>query len=202
MYVYEEYRVPRELQTRRGISPREILKFSVSKMPFPTISERHFNIASVLTMISINKKCKIQGQVTTLQIMPSTYNRKPLKKPTNFSSRHVRICVKDAKPPQTFLSFHVLLCHSLTDCRTCYKNLRLLLVYIYVCIPLIVLSALFFLIFMPIIFQSQPYPPPICFAPDVGEIGYSLATTQTEYFMLRTVYSILFLMPVPISSES
>ena len=104
-------------------------------------------------MISINKKCKIQGQVTTLQIMPFTKNRKFLKKPTNFSSRYVRICVKDATPPQTFLSFHALLCHSPTDCRTCCKNLRLVLVYIHVCIPFIVLSALFFLIFMPIIFQ-------------------------------------------------
>ena len=153
-------------------------------------------------MISINKKCKIQGQVTTLQIMPFTKNRKSLKKPTNFSSRYVRICIKDATPPQTFLSFHALLCHSPTDCRTCYKNLRLVLVYIHVCIPFIVLSALFFLIFMPIIFQSEPYPPPICFAIGVGEIGYTLATTQTECFMLRTVYSILFLIPVPVSFES
>ena len=74
-------------------------------------------------MISINKKCKIQGQVTTLQIMPFTKNRKSLKKPTNFSSRYVRICIKDATPPQTFLSFHALLCHSPADCRTCCKNL-------------------------------------------------------------------------------
>ena len=40
------------------------------------------------------KKCKIQGQVTTLQ-MPFTYNRES----TNFSSTHVRIFVKvDATP--------------------------------------------------------------------------------------------------------
>ena len=36
------------------------------------------------------KKCKIQGQVTTLR-MPFTYNRKS----TNFSSTHVRICVRE-----------------------------------------------------------------------------------------------------------
>ena len=39
------------------------------------------------------KKCKIQGQVTTLQ-MPFAYNRKS----TNFSSAQVGICVKDATP--------------------------------------------------------------------------------------------------------
>ena len=37
------------------------------------------------------KKCKIQSQVTTLQIL-FTYNRKS----TNFLSTQVRICVKDA----------------------------------------------------------------------------------------------------------
>ena len=41
------------------------------------------------------KKCKIQGQVTTLE-MPFSYNRKS----TNFSSTHVRICVKDTTPLQ------------------------------------------------------------------------------------------------------
>ena len=44
------------------------------------------------------KKCKIQGQVTTLR-MPFTCNRKSI----NFSSTHVRICVKDA----TSLSGHM-----------------------------------------------------------------------------------------------
>ena len=41
----------------------------------------------------MKKKCKIQGQATALQ-MPFTFNRKS----TNFSSTHVRICVKDAMP--------------------------------------------------------------------------------------------------------
>ena len=38
-------------------------------------------------------KCKIQGQVTTLQ-MPFSYNRKSI----NFSGTHVPICVKDTTP--------------------------------------------------------------------------------------------------------
>ena len=87
---------------------------------------------------SINKKCKIQGEVTTLQIY---------KKPTNFSSRYWCIRTKVATPPQTVLSFHAPLFHSLTDCWTYFNDLRLVLVCIYVCIPFTVLSAFFFFSF-------------------------------------------------------
>ena len=49
-----------------------------------TFSKGHFNKW---------KKCKIQGQVTTLQV-PFRYNRKS----SNCSGTHMRICVKGATP--------------------------------------------------------------------------------------------------------
>ena len=55
--------------------------------------EKYLFFSLVSLLFCMNTKCI----VTTLQ-MSFTYNKKPLKNPTNFSSTHVRICVKDATP--------------------------------------------------------------------------------------------------------
>ena len=70
-----------------------------------SLVSENFEISGLGNAISDNirrtfqeiKKCKIQDQVIALQ-MPFTYNKKSLKIPHNFSSTHVRICVKDASP--------------------------------------------------------------------------------------------------------